>query len=196
MPRSIIAVASSLGILLAAAGCQDSPAPTSLEHALLASADSSGSIGGNVVNKDSLPVAEARVIFYLVGPVPPDSTPPDSTPPDSTPPDSIPPDSLPPDSTGVAPTVQPLLLAIFRGDSIPGDTTPPPPPPPSGCGDRGEPVARTRSDGNGRFQVSGLAPGIYDVRAGGEAGRGAVCGVIVRSGQPVFVTLIVARRRG
>lgn len=197
MQRSFTAFVSGLGILLAVAGCNnDSPDPTNLDHVLRGLADTSGFIGGNLVGADSLP-ARGRVLVYLVAAIPPDSTPPDSTPPDSTPPDSIPPDSLPPpDSTAVSPAAQALLLAIFRSDSIPGDTTPPPPPPPVRCGDRGQLVARARSDRNGIFQVGGLGPGIHDVRADTERGKGAVCGVIVRRGQQVFVTVIVGGRQG
>ena len=184
MPRSIPAIVSSLGILLGTTGCNDSPAPTSLDHAFLASADSSGSIGGNVVNSDSLPVARARVLFFLVGPVPPDSSPPDTTPPDT----------LPPDTTRVSPAGVSLDLAGLKIDSIPGDSTPPPPP--ARCGDRGQLVARTRSDRDGNFQTTGLAPGVYDVRAETESGRGAVCGVILRGGQQAFVSIMLSRRGG
>jgi hypothetical protein len=188
MRRFFTALVSSLGILLGVNGCSESPGPTNLDPALMALSDISASIVGNVVTADSIPAARARVLIYLVAPVPPDSTPPDTVPPDTTPPDT-----LPPDTTGVSPTDEASVLAILASDSLPGDSTPPPPP--AQCGDRGQLVARTRSDRNGIFQVTGLAPGIYDIRGKAGAERGVACGAIVRSGQQVFVTLILARKR-
>lgn len=190
MRRYFTAFVSSLGILLGITGCSESPGPTNLNPAISVLSDTWASIGGNVVTADSIPAARARVLIYLVAPVPPDSTPPDTVPPDTTPPDTLPPDTI-----LVSPTDADLAMAILRSDSIPGDSTPPPPPP-AGCGDRGRLVERTRSDRNGIFHVAGLRPGIYDIRAEAEAGKGAVCGVIVRRGQQVFVTLMLARRRG
>lgn len=186
MKRTLTSLLSGVGILVAA-GCSDSPGPTTFEQQSLAFADSSGSISGNVVNADSFPV-RSRVLVYLVGSIPPDTTPPDTVPPDSVPPDSLPPDSLPPDTSGMSPTGY-SLASLFRSDSIPVDSVPPPPP--SGCSVRGRLVARTDSDRNGVFRVRGLAPGIYDIRAEAHGREGAACGTILRGGQQVFVTIIV-----
>jgi hypothetical protein len=184
MKRTYTLLISSLGILLAT-GCNESPGPSKIERFILNVADTSAlaSISGNIVNADSLPVSGSRVLVHLVGPVPPDSTPPDS----------VPPDTLPPDTTGLSRIAYDLPTTMFRDDSIPGDSTPPPPPPPTRCGDRGQLVARTRSDRNGNFQVVGLAAGIYDIRVEAGGQRGAVCGVIIRAGQQLFISVMVTR---
>ena len=183
MQRTFATFVSALGILLTLSGCQDSPGPDDTLPQILAVSDSSATLSGRVVSPDSLPVARAQVTFSLIGPVPPDTTPPDT----------VPPDTLPPDTTGLSSrNLTPGVMA--RSDSIPGDSTPPPPFIP--CNDRGKPAARTRTDGSGLFSVSGLAPGVYHVRAQSGQGKGLVCGVTVRSGAQMFVTIMLTRRRG
>lgn len=168
MQRTLTALLSSLAIVLTV-GCNESSPPAGLSNSLvLADSGSSGTIRGQVVGIDSLPVQGARVLVYRVGPVPPDTVPPDSTPPD---------------------TIGTAAPGTFRIDSVPGDSVPPPPPPQGHCGDRGEMVARTRSNQEGRFRVRGLAPGVYDLRAAEAGGRGFVCGVILRSGERLSVII-------
>jgi hypothetical protein len=75
---------------------------------------------------------------------------------------------------------------MVRIDSVPGDTVPPPP---GQCGDRGPIVVRTRSNQEGFFRIRGLSPGVYDLRAAEAGGVGTVCGVILRSGERVSVTI-------
>ena len=176
MKRSLLLI-PALGTLLV--GCEnprDLASPERLD--LLAG---TASIGGNVVNADSLPVAGARVVVYRVGSLPPDTTPPDTTPPDT----------LPPDTTGVTGVAGDFPITLLWIDSVPGDTTPPPPPP-AECVTRGRPVGRARTDQGGAFLIRGLDSGIYDVRASGPRDtRGKICGAILREGQQTFVTIIL-----
>ena len=176
---------TALGLCLSIA-CQDSPAPT--EHGngqvLLSDTASTVTLSGQVVDADSLPAQRARILLYFLGPVPPDTVPPDTTPPDSTPPDTLPP---PPDTLSVTNDI--VRIVLLAGDSVPGDTTPPPAP---ACGDRGELVSRSRTDGDGFFQISQLVPGVYDVRASAGGQTGLVCGLIVRDS--MFVAVMLAPR--
>jgi hypothetical protein len=185
MRPALAAFVTGLGLCLSIA-CQDSPAPTNEGNGqvLLSDTASTVTLSGQVVDADSLPAQRARILLYFLGPVPPDTVPPDTTPPDSTPPDTLPP---PPDSLGATNDI--IRIVQLSGDSVPGDTTPPPPPP---CGDRGELVSRSRADGDGFFQVSQLAPGVYDVRASAEGQTGQVCGQIVRDS--MFVAVMLAPR--
>jgi hypothetical protein len=188
MQRTLTTTFAGL-VILFASGCRESAEPTTFENPALSLADTTAmaSLGGTIVDLDSLPVAHARVFLHFVGPLPPDTTPPDTAPPDTVPP--------PPDSTGRSAIVTPLPVVLAWSDSIPGDTVPPPPPP-QRCGDRGQEVARARSNRNGVFQFSGLAPGVYDVRAVAPGERGAFCGALVRSGQSVQVTIMLTGRAG
>jgi hypothetical protein len=191
MPRALTVVLPLLGCL-SILGCDESRDPASPDRfGLLFQDDSggSGSLSGNLVTlSDSIPVPNAQIQVYFVGPLPPDTIPPDSIPPDTVPPDTIPPDSFPPiDTTAAFPGLADLPPGILALDTIPGDSTPPPPPP--ACGERGELVARPRSNRQGRFSVEALRPGIYDVRARKGNLRGIVCGVPVRNGQDTGVTI-------
>ena len=180
MQRYRTALISGLGILLTT-GCYDAPEPIGLERVVAGLADGGLSRLNHWRHREwgFVPVPHSRVLVYLVGPIPPDT---------------VPPDTVPPDTTGVSQTAYALPVAMFRSDSVPGDSTPPPPP--IGCGERGLLVARVRSDRNGHFDVGGLAPGVYDVRAKGRGGQGTICALILREGQQAFVGITLTKERG
>lgn len=170
-------------VLIGFAACDSSANPAGLnttggEHNE-GSVRLAGTLRGVISGPDSATVtlAGAEIELRFIGDAPADSTPVDSSHQGSVPGihsivslnsrvrlrpllsfDSIPRDTIPVDTIPV--------------DTIPSDTIPVDTLPGSACGQRGTIAATVTTGTNGDFEINGLAPGLYDIRATPASGSG------------------------
>ena len=135
-----------------------------------------------------VPVPGARIEFFRIGPLPPDTIPHDSVPRDSVPRDSVPRDSVPRDSTHRDTMLFARASLAAHGVSGAAADT-------SHGRQPTQPDGRATSRGDGTYSVGGLCPGVYQVVVHEPGTNRTIATWIIVRGTIPYLNVAVPPRR-